>query len=44
MKKVYALAKDLRLMVLLDPKSLSSMTTPETLFKDCQNFGVHHIG
>ena len=41
-KKVYALAEDLRLMVLLDPEALSRVTPPETLLKDCQNFLVHH--
>jgi hypothetical protein len=27
-KKIYALAEDLRLMILLDPEPLSRMTTP----------------
>ena len=41
-KEVYALAKDLRLMVLLDPEALSRVPPPETLLKDCQNIWVRH--
>jgi len=33
-KEVYALAEDLRLMVLLDPEALPRVTPPETLLKD----------
>jgi hypothetical protein len=41
-KEVYALAEDLRLMVLLDPEALSRVTPPESLLKDCQNILVRH--
>jgi hypothetical protein len=41
-KEVYALAEDLRLMVLLDPEALPRVLSPETLFKDCQNILVRH--
>ena len=42
-KEVYALAEDLRLMILLDPEALSRMPPPEPLLKDCQNIWVHHV-
>ena len=41
-KEVYALAEDLRLMVLLDPEALPRVTPPESLLKDCQNILVRH--
>jgi hypothetical protein len=41
-KEVYALAEDLRLMVLLDPEALSRVPPPDTLLKDCQNILVRH--
>ena len=41
-KKVYALTKDLRLMVLLDFEPLSRVSRPETLLKNGQNIWVHH--
>jgi hypothetical protein len=41
-KEVYALAEDLRLMVLLDPKPLPRVSPPKTLFKDCQDILVRH--
>jgi hypothetical protein len=41
-KKVDALAEDLRLMVLLDAKALPRVPPPETLLKDCQNILVRH--
>jgi hypothetical protein len=41
-KEVYALAEDLRLMVLLDPKTLPRMSPPKPLFKDCQDILVRH--
>jgi hypothetical protein len=41
-KEIYALAEDLRLMVLPDPESLSRVLPPETLLKDCQNILVRH--
>ena len=41
-KEVYALAEDLRLMVLLDPEALSRMTPPETLLKHFLNIFVCH--
>jgi len=41
-KEVYALAEDLRLMVLLYPKTLPRMSPPKPLFKDCQNILVRH--
>ena len=42
MKEVYALAEDLRLMVLLDPKTLPRMSPPKPLLKDCQDILVRH--
>jgi hypothetical protein len=33
-EEVYALSKDLRLVVLLDPEALPRVTPPETLLKD----------
>jgi hypothetical protein len=36
-KEVYALAEDLRLMLILDPEAVPRVPPPETLFKDCQN-------
>jgi len=41
-KEVYALAEDLRLMVLLDPEALPRVPPPDTLLKDCQNILVRH--
>jgi hypothetical protein len=41
-KEVYALAEDLRLMVLLDPKALPRVPPSDTLLKDCQNILVRH--
>jgi hypothetical protein len=41
-KEVYALAENLRLMVLLDPEALPRVTPPESLLKDCQNLLVRH--
>src|SRR6478609_647299 len=41
-KEVYALAEDLRLMILLDRKAIPRVLPPETLFKDCQNILVRH--
>jgi hypothetical protein len=41
-EKVYALAEDLRLMILLDPEALSRVPPPETLLKDRQNILVRH--
>ena len=41
-KEVYALAEDLRLMVLLDPEALPRVPPPDTLLEDCQNILVRH--
>jgi hypothetical protein len=41
-KKVYALAEYLRLMVLLDSKALPRMSPAETLIKDGQDIFVRH--
>ncbi len=41
-KKVYALTKDLRLMVLLDFEALSRVSRSETLLKNGQNILGHH--